>query len=197
LYEDESACTTGQSNDFKNYFTPMINTNNRHRQKAAHVGSLETTAVYSLTADDFSEVKKLERLGQKTPWSDESLLSELTDANAFHFGIMTTNNRGLLAFALSRIVLDEIHIHHLCTHPDFRRNGLAKKLLGSVLGAACSKGVKKAFLEVAASNTAAFSLYKKMGFSVDFIREKYYSTGDDAFVMSRSLTGNERKGFDK
>jgi [ribosomal protein S18]-alanine N-acetyltransferase len=143
--------------------------------------------IVPVTAAGFSEVKNIERLGQEKPWSDDSLMSELANTNAFHFGIYKTTDRSLLAFMLSRIILDELHIHHLCTHPDFRRKGLARKLLNHVLASACSKGVNKAFLEVAASNSAAIALYKKTGFTNDFIREKYYSAGDDAVVMSKCL----------
>jgi len=148
---------------------------------------LDDFFIAPVVAAGFSDVKTIERLGQETPWSDYSLMSELADANAFHFGIYKTTDRHLLAFMLSRIILDELHIHHLCTHPDFRRKGLARKLLNHVLASARLKGVKKAFLEVAASNKAASSLYGKMGFGIDFIRERYYPAGDDAMVMSLTL----------
>lgn len=147
----------------------------------------EDLFIAAVTVGGYSEVKTIERLGQESPWSDDSLMSELADANAFHFGIYKTTGRHLLAFMLSRIILDELHIHHFCTHPDFRRKGLARKLLTAVLESARSKGVKNAFLEVAASNNAAIALYKKTGFTNDYIRGKYYSTGDDAIAMSKCL----------
>jgi ribosomal-protein-alanine N-acetyltransferase len=140
-----------------------------------------------VTAAEFLEVKKIENLGQKNPWSDDSLRAELADANAFHFGAFAATGSGMLAFLLARIILDELHIHHLCTHPDFRRKGLARNLLGRVLDFARTKGVENAFLEVAASNDAAIALYKDAGFTSDLIRKKYYLTGDDAIVMSKSL----------
>ena len=143
--------------------------------------------IVPITADGFSEVLTIERLGQEVPWSEDSLLSELADANAFHFGVFSTKERRFLAFMLSRIVLDEVHIHHLCTHPEFRQKGIARTLLDHALETARSRGVKKAFLEVAASNGAARGLYKNAGFTEDFVRGKYYSTGDDAIIMSKAL----------
>jgi [ribosomal protein S18]-alanine N-acetyltransferase len=144
-------------------------------------------SIIPLAVADFPEVKTIEILGQKIPWSDDSLLSELSNAAAFHFGIRIMPSRFLTAFILSRIVLDEMHIHHVCTHPGFRRSGFARKLLDRALETARSRGIKKAFLEVAAPNIPAVALYKKAGFALDFIREKYYSSGDDAIVMSKRI----------
>jgi ribosomal-protein-alanine N-acetyltransferase len=138
-----------------------------------------------------SDVAGIERQGQTAPWSDDSLVTELTDANAFHFGVYSGREQRLLAFVLARTILDELHIHRICTHPDFRRAGYALTLLGHLLDAALSRGAHRAFLEVAASNTAAQALYRRMGFTEDSMREHYYSTGDDAITMSKSLVAQE------
>lgn len=148
--------------------------------------SFKNHFIAPITTAEFPEVSKIERLGQKNPWSDDSLRVELADVNAFHFGAYFATGGCLSAFLLARIILDELHIHHLCTHPECRRKGLADSLLLHVLATARSRGVKKAFLEVAASNNAAIALYKKAGFTSDFTRKKYYSTDDDGIVMSNA-----------
>lgn len=140
-----------------------------------------------ITPADFPDVKNLERLGQTEPWSDNSLETELTDANAFHFGLYSAQDRRLLAFVLARTILDEVHIHRVCTHPDRRRAGCARTLIGHLLETARSRGAHRVFLEVAASNTAALALYRRAGFTEDTTRENYYSTGDDAIVMTLTL----------
>lgn len=148
---------------------------------------LEDSLIGLLDEADFMDVKSIERLGQKSPWSDDALLQELTDNHAFHFGFFAEQGTRLTSFILSRMVLDEVHIHHVCTLPDFRRKGFARKLLNHVIETARSQSAEKAFLEVAGPNIAARDLYAQAGFKKDYVRKKYYSTGDDAIVMSRSL----------
>jgi len=141
-----------------------------------------------ITSADFIEVEKIEQRGQIVPWTEASLKSELADRNAFHFGLYATRDKNMLSFILSRLVLDELHIHHLCTHPDWRRRGCARALLEHCIETAKnSAGAQCAFLEVAVSNTAAVTLYEHMGFLKEFVRDKYYATGDDALVMSKKL----------
>lgn len=144
--------------------------------------------ISTVTPADLASVRALEHTGQIVPWTDAALESELAGEHAFHFGIYSVRGHLLRAFILSRIILDELHIHHLCTHPAWRRRGLAQALLEhSIETAVNSARIQCVFLEVAASNTAAVALYGKRGFSKEFIRKKYYSTGDDAIVMSKKI----------
>jgi predicted GNAT family acetyltransferase len=52
----------------------------------------------------------------------------------------------------------------VCTHPDFRGRGLAKKLSAIVAHAIQQRG-EQPFLHAWASNTAAIRLYEKLGFA--------------------------------
>jgi len=140
-----------------------------------------------LSTADFSQIKNIEQHHLVNRWTDEALASELRVENEFHFGIHSTGNFRMLGFILSRLILDEVHIHHICIHPDERRRGLARSLLEHTLAAAWTGGAHKAFLEVASSNKAARDLYEKAGFTADFIRNKYYSNGDDAVMMSKTI----------
>jgi ribosomal-protein-alanine N-acetyltransferase len=115
------------------------------------------------------------------------LHEELAHTHGFHFGIRAPGVGSLHAFALCRLFAGELHIHRLCTRPAERRRGYASALLSKVFAAARKKGAEKVFLEVSASNTAAVSLYRRLGFSVDTQRKSYYGDGSDALLMSRDL----------
>ncbi len=95
------------------------------------------------------------------------------------------------AFILFQVVADEAEIITLATRPEFRRQGYASELLEKLLIKTESSGVKKIFLEVAASNVAAISLYQKYGFTEIARRQGYYRTqghkDEDAIVMQRRL----------
>lgn len=56
-----------------------------------------------------------------------------------------------------------VEISGVCTHPDFRGRGLARRLSSAVAAHIQRRG-KQPFLHAWASNTAAIALYKSLGF---------------------------------
>jgi ribosomal-protein-alanine N-acetyltransferase len=68
-----------------------------------------------------------------------------------------------------------------------RRRGGARALIGEVIERARSEGVRKLFLEVDVSNTAAAALYASAGFERIGLRKRYYKNGGDALVMRLDL----------
>lgn len=115
------------------------------------------------------------------------LKDELSHEHGFHFGVRMPSGKGLCAYVLCRIFAGELHIHRLCTRPAERRKGYGAALLSHVFAAAKKNKALKVFLEVNASNGTAVSLYRRLGFTVDAERKKYYSDGNDALLMSRAL----------
>ena len=79
-------------------------------------------------------------------------------------------------FILCSHVLDEMEIMTICTHPDFRRQGVAENLLMTMMDYAQLAKVSKIFLEVRSDNIPAQKLYAKMGFIENGIRKGYYNT---------------------
>ena len=56
-------------------------------------------------------------------------------------------------------------IYHLCVHPDFRRSGIARRLVDSALNALEREGIRKAALVVFARNEGGNAFWEKLGFS--------------------------------
>lgn len=77
--------------------------------------------------------------------------------------------------------------------PCWRRYGIARRLLKTLIGTAIEAGSERLLLEVRATNHPAISLYQENGFHVDGHRKNYYpaaagATGrEDAVLMSRPL----------
>ena len=83
----------------------------------------------------------------------------------------------------------EIHITNLAVHGLWRRQGIARLLLGAVLEDARRRHLTLAVLEVRPTNTEARSLYEDFGFKVIGRRKGYYfDTGEDALLMKADLT---------
>jgi [ribosomal protein S18]-alanine N-acetyltransferase len=69
--------------------------------------------------------------------------------------------------------------------PDYRRQGIAQKLLAHTLLDGLQSGGEKGFLEVREGNLAARRLYEKFGFEDIGLRKKYYQdNGENAVMMN-------------
>ena len=115
------------------------------------------------------------------PWSAHEFAALIDTAHTRLFGDAT-------AFLLARTILDETEILTLATHPAHRRKGHAQRLLNQLH----QINTGRVFLEVAADNTAAQTLYKNAGYAVEGRRKHYYRHPDgarvDAVLMARTLT---------
>ncbi|MFX0115426.1 MAG: GNAT family N-acetyltransferase [Candidatus Hodarchaeota archaeon] len=56
-------------------------------------------------------------------------------------------------------------IRNLATHPDYRRQGLARELIKTAVEHAASHGAEVCTLEVRSDNTSAYDLYRNQGFT--------------------------------
>jgi ribosomal-protein-alanine N-acetyltransferase len=107
------------------------------------------------------------------PWSEASLHEELSHPDASNWGIYPLPE-GLAAAILTRLVGDERWIFRIMTHPEYRRQGLAKKLLEAL-------PKEPLWLEVSEHNLSAIQFYKQAGFKLVAKRPGYYP--EDALIM--------------
>lgn len=89
-------------------------------------------------------------------------------------------------FIVYRAVADEAEIITIGVAPDARRTGIAAAMLGIIEGDLKKRGVKHIFLEVAADNAPARSLYQGNGYTEIGTRPKYYD-GGDAIMMKKDI----------
>ena len=75
--------------------------------------------------------------------------------------------------------IDSLDIFEIAVDKNFRKKGLASKLLNRI------NDERKILLEVSEKNEVAINLYKKNGFKMISMRKNYYLDGSDAIVMIR------------
>jgi ribosomal-protein-alanine N-acetyltransferase len=118
------------------------------------------------------------------PWSRAEFANLLDNSGTFALG-------DARCAALVRITLDEAELLTLATHPDHRRQGLARVLMDLWHAKTRDRGATRAFLEVAADNTPAISLYESCGYAQCGLRRGYYvhpgAPAIDALVMEHAL----------
>lgn len=140
--------------------------------------------VAPMKLEDLNEVLEIEVLAFSTPWSRNSFLYELLE-NERAFYLTAKNEYGrVLGYVGMWIVFDEGHITNLATHPQYRRQGVARKLMNELIAASKERGVRYLTLEVRRTNNAAQELYQKLGFVHMGVRRKYYlDNNEDALIM--------------
>jgi ribosomal-protein-alanine acetyltransferase len=83
------------------------------------------------------------------------------------------------------IVFEELHLLNVAVHPEWRRRGVATRLVHTVFEMAIAKGVIRALLEVRASNLPAQQLYARFGFQAIARRSGYYTQpSEEALIMA-------------
>lgn len=118
------------------------------------------------------------------PWSAAEFAQLLADPLCFAL----VESQG---FLIGRAVAGEAEILTLAVAPSARRQGVAARLVQGFLAGARDRDAASVFLEVAADNAAAISLYLQAGFGQTGRRKAYYAQPGaaprDALVLSREL----------
>lgn len=149
-----------------------------------------------MTEHDLLEVVQIEQISELSPWGWDAYHREMQSpeevvmlaARASVLGSGPGDRRPVVGFILARLIADELHVNNVAVRPEFRRNGIASRLLGAVLKWGGRKGSRRALLEVRAGNTVAQALYRRSGFEVTGRRRRYYRAPvEDALLMTVSL----------
>lgn len=133
---------------------------------------------------NFSQLFEIEQDCFGGSWTAEMLKADLD--NPLTVLVTHTEDGRLAAFALGRVAADEGELYQIGTLTGFRGRGIAEKLLVELLEKMREKGASVCFLEVRSRNSAAISLYEKMGYERVSVRKNYYPD-DDAIIMRKDL----------
>lgn len=137
-----------------------------------------------MTVEDVPAVTQLDQLAFTLPWTERSFHFEVTSNPASRCWVVEQDGR-LAGVVVAWLLVDEVHIATIATHPDFRRQGIAQALLAHVLKLGAEEGAVSSFLEVRASNVAAQAMYRKFGYEETGRRPRYYKdNGEDAILMT-------------
>ena len=134
---------------------------------------------------DDERVAAIEKECFSTPWSKAMLDGSVDQAN--FYGLVEEIDGVIVGYVGSAFDFWEAEILLVCVSDNFRRRGIAERLLKETIAHLRSINKEKVFLEVASGNAAAQALYFKLGFEKIAVRERYYQDTEDAFVLALSL----------
>ena len=120
------------------------------------------------TDEQFVQINAIEQECFHGSWTADTLLSELNSP----LNILVTEERGGAV--------------QIATLPEFRRQGIAERLLTELHSKMQERGAACCFLEVRSRNAGAIALYEKSGYEKIALRRNYYPD-DDAVIYRRPL----------
>lgn len=120
-------------------------------------------------------------------WSEEAFVDLMAAPHTLALGAGEGTSDTLTGFILLSVVADEAEILTLGVMPDFRRRGLASRLLEQAVVVARAGGARALFLEVSETNAPALGLYRGAGFVETGRRPGYYRSEDGADALTMKL----------
>jgi len=139
-------------------------------------------SIRKMTEADVPTVTALDKISFSLPWPERSFRFEVTDNPASRCWVAEVDGR-VVGMIVAWLFVDEVHIATLATYPDFRRQGIAQKLLTHTLRYTSDEGAVSSFLEVRESNLAAQEMYRKFGYENTGRRKRYYKDNDEDAVL--------------
>ena len=145
--------------------------------------SVSAITVRKMKKDDLDRVSQIEKECFSTPWSRDSFEDMIDNEAALY--MVAEDNGYIVANCGVITVAGEGDICNVAVDPSYRKRGIAKLLLTRVMEEASKEMAVLSFtLEVRRSNTAAISLYEKLGFVNEGIRPGFYtSPKEDAVIF--------------
>ena len=140
---------------------------------------------YQLMTNDHTEqVAALEKACFSMPWSENAIISELT--NQLSLWLVALDGENVVGYVGSQSVMGEADMMNIAVHNAYRRQGIAMELVSRLVLALRERNVFSLTLEVRASNKGAVSLYNTLGFTQVGRRPNYYSAPkEDALILRK------------
>lgn len=149
------------------------------------------------TASDLPTLARLHGACFPQAWEVEAFGRLLASPGTFALLAPADGPHG---FVLIRVAADEAEILSLGVEPASRRKGLARKLVTEAAKEAHGEGTATIFLEVAAGNAPAVTLYSRLGFTTAGRRRGYYREPGqppaDALTLKAALPLGNKPGMD-
>ena len=131
---------------------------------------------------DLTAIEEIERVAYPTPWSRSMFAGELSKPSSICLGAFEDGR--LLGYLITSRYVDAWHVMNVAVDPEYRRRGIATRLLEALFEMTKNDGRRGYTLEVRVSNAGAISLYERLGFERRGVRRGYYTDNrEDALIM--------------
>jgi len=143
-----------------------------------------TIELRALGLADLRAIETIERRSYPTPWSRSMFAGELAKPSSICLGAIEAETEELVGYLIISRYVDAWHVMNIAVADEYRRRGVATRLMESLFEITSSDGARGYTLEVRVSNEAAIKLYEGLGFRPRGVRRGYYTDNrEDALIM--------------
>jgi ribosomal-protein-alanine N-acetyltransferase len=144
-----------------------------------------TIDVRRLTLGDLNAIEPIERESYPTPWSRSMFAGELSKPSSVSLGAFDSDaGDRLVGYLIISRYVDAWHVMNVAVATDYRRHGIATRLLEDLFQRTEGDARRGYTLEVRVSNASAIALYERLGFQATGVRRGYYTDNrEDALIM--------------
>ena len=131
---------------------------------------------------DAASASALEKKSSAEAWSEKSYRDAVRDANALY--VVAQSGERIVGCCGLWISFEEADVCNVVVDSDFRRKGIAERMLCFLMEKGKEAGVSNFTLEVRTGNEGAIRLYEKLGFVTEGVRKGFYDNPkEDALIM--------------
>jgi ribosomal-protein-alanine N-acetyltransferase len=148
---------------------------------------MENLAIERFDPSNLNEILEIERnaFEKKKAFPKEYFL-ELS--KKWPEGFLVAKLSGeIVGYAIGEKDKDSGLIVSVAVKKEWRRRGIGRKLIEKLLENFKKEGMKIVFLHVREENREAINFYQALGFKIRELVENYYSNGEDAYLMEKTL----------
>ena len=118
-------------------------------------------------------------------WGETGWTQELAEKSAYI--LCAQSGEKVVGFVALRLAADVCEVLNVGVAVASAQQGIGFSLLSQALAWVRAHGGKTVTLEVGAQNAAATHLYQKAGFTRLGMRKQFYASGEDAWIMGKTL----------
>ena len=130
---------------------------------------------------DVAAIAEAEKEIFSDPWSEKDITAAISSEGSMCYSAIRDGR--LAAYIIGRVIPPEGEIYRIATLPEYRRRGIAYRLLDYAVKTERGEGLESLFLEVREQNPSARALYSSYGFCEIGIRKNYYKNPSDNAIL--------------
>jgi ribosomal-protein-alanine N-acetyltransferase len=96
-------------------------------------------------------------------------------------------SKEIVGYAIGEKNKDSGLIVSVAVKKEWRKKGIGSRLIEKLLENFKKEGMRIVFLHVREENKEAINFYQALGFKIRELVENYYSNGENAYLMEKSL----------
>ena len=144
---------------------------------------INTAFIREYRGGDEKTIAEIEKECFSSPWSEKAITDAIDNGTRF---LIAEKGFKTVGYVSINTALDEGYINNIAVKKEFRRQGIAEKLLKALDRKAKELSLAFLSLEVRQSNSGAIALYQMCGYKNMGVRKNFYDAPkEDAVIMTK------------